>query len=294
MFKKVIPYVLAIFVFIIALILLWPAPSKMVVLAAHDLSAGHTLVAGDLYLQPMPASAVASDALTDTKLAVGQTLKIDRGQGDILRTSNLGEMITLQPDERAVAVKVTDETGLVGLLAPGEKIGIVASIPMQSQDTQGTFSKATIEGLRVLYLDPRFAASTNSSLSSASMQPVSNSTSLTGTGNASAATDRAETGFVVLAVPTGLQTVMYDFSADNSVSETRSVNVLELLAALSSTNGAEISLYLMPGESAKSFSSPGLWLPNLVVTPEASVTPTPTGLPGATLAGTTPSATPKP
>ncbi len=292
MFKKVIPYVLAIFVFIVALVLLRPAPSKMVVLAAHDLSAGHTLGAGDLYLQPMPANAVASDALMDTKLAVGQTLKIDRGQGDILRTSNLGEMITLQPDERAVAVKVTDETGLVGLLAPGEKIGIVASIPMQSQDTQGIFSKATIEGLRVLYLDPRFAASTNSSLSSASMQPVSSSTSLTG--SASAATDRAETGFVVLAVPTGLQTVMYDFSADNSVSESRSVNVLELLAALSSTNGAEISLYLMPGESAKSFSSPGLWLPNLVVTPEASVTPTPTGLPGATLAGTTPSATPKP
>jgi pilus assembly protein CpaB len=292
MFKKVIPYVLAILVFFVALILLHPAPSKMVVVAAHDLPAGHTLVAGDLSLVALPASSVASDALTNTRLAVGQTLKIDRGQGDILRTSNLGEMITLQPDERAVAVKVTDETGLVGLLVPGDKIGIVASIPMQSQDTQGTFSKATLEGLRVLYLDPRFAASTNSSLSSASMQPVSSSTSLTG--SASAATDRAETGFVVLAVPTGLQTVMYDFSADNSVSESRSVNVLELLAALSSTNGAEISLYLMPGESAKSFSSPGLWLPNLVVTPEASVTPTPTGLPGATLAGTPPFATPKP
>ena len=202
-------------------------------------------------------------------------------------------MITLQPDQHAEAVKVTDETGLVGLLVPGDLVGVVASIPMQSQDTQGTFSKATIEGLRVLYLDPRFAASTNSSLSSASMQPVSSSTSLTGS-SGGATTDRAETGFAVLAVPTGLQTVMYDFSVDNSVSESRSVNVLELLAALSSTSGAEISLYLMPPESAKPFSSPGLWLPNLVVTPAASVTPTPTGLPGAMQAGTTPSATPKP
>jgi pilus assembly protein CpaB len=293
MFKKAIPFVLAILVFIVALALLRPAPSKMVIVAAHDLSAGHTLAAGDLSLQSMPESAVASDALTDTKLAIGQTLKIDRGQGDILRTSNLGELITLQPDERAVAVKITDETGLVGLLVPGDRIGVIASIPMQSQETLGTFSKATIEGLRVLYLDPRFAASVNSSLSSSSMQPVSSSTSLTGS-SAGATTDRAETGFVVLAVPTGLQTIMYDFSTDNSASAARSINVLELLAALSSTSGAEISLYLMPPESAKSFSSPGLWLPDLVVTPAASVTPTPTSLPGAMPSGTTPSATLKP
>ena len=102
MFKKVIPDVLAAIVFIASLVLLRSAPSKTVVAAAdNDLRAGDTLVEGDLSLQAMPASAVASDALTDAKLAVGQSLRIDRGQGDILRTSNLGELITLQPDERS-------------------------------------------------------------------------------------------------------------------------------------------------------------------------------------------------
>jgi pilus assembly protein CpaB len=272
MFKKIIPYVLAIIVFFAAMVLLRPAPSKTVVVAAHDLRAGHTLVDSDLVIQAMPASSVASDALTDTKQAVGQTLKIDRGQGDILRSSNLGELISLQPDERAVAVKVTDTTGLVGLLVPGQKIGIVASVPVQSNTTQGTFSKATIEGLRVLYLDPRFAAT-----DSTSMQPASTSSSLVGTtGGVGTSTERAQQGFVVLAVPTSLQTVVYDFSAANAVSESRSVNVLEMLAALDSTSGAEISLYLMPGENAKQFSSPGLWLPDLVVTPQATPTATPT------------------
>ena len=272
MFKKIIPYVLAIIVFFAAMILLRPAPSKTVVVAAHDLRAGHTLVDSDLVIQAMPASSVAADALTDTKQAVGQTLKLDRGQGDILRTSNLGELITLQPDERAVAVKVTDTTGLVGLLVPGQKIGIVASVPVQSNTTQGTFSKATIEGLRVLYLDPRFAAT-----DATSMQPASTSSSLVGTtGGVGTSTERAQQGFVVLAVPTSLQTVVYDFSAANAVSESRSVNVLEMLAALDSTSGAEISLYLMPGENAKQFSSPGLWLPDLVVTPQATPTATPT------------------
>jgi len=271
MFKKIIPYVLAIIVFFAAMLLLRPAPSKTVVVAAHDLRAGHTLVDGDLSVQPMPASSVASDALTDSKQAVGQTLKLDRGQGDILRTSNLGELISLQPDERAVAVKVTDTTGLVGLLVPGQQVGIVASVPVQSNTTQGTFSKATIEGLRVLYLDPRFAAT-----DATSMQPASSSSSLVGTtGGVGTSTERAQQGFVVLAVPTSLQTVVYDFSAANAVSESRSVNVLEMLAALDSTGGAEISLYLMPGENAKQFSSPGLWLPDLVVTPQATPTATP-------------------
>jgi pilus assembly protein CpaB len=270
MFKKIIPYVLAIIVFFAAMLLLRPAPSKMVVVAAHDLRAGHTLVDGDLTVQAMPASSVASDSLTESKQAVGQTLKLDRGQGDILRSSNLGELITLQPDERAVAVKVTDTTGLVGLLVPGQKVGIVASVPVQSNTTQGTFSKATIEGLRVLYLDPRFAAT-----DATSMQPASSSSSLVGTtGGVGTTTERAQQGFVVLAVPTSLQTVVYDFSAANAVSESRSVNVLEMLAALDSTGGAEISLYLMPGENAKQFSSPGIWLPDLVVTPQATPTAT--------------------
>ena len=171
-----------------------------------------------------------------------------------------------------MAVKVTDTTGLVGLLVPGQKIGIVASVPVQSNTTQGTFSKATIEGLRVLYLDPRFAAT-----DATSMQPASTSSSLVGTtGGVGTTTERAQQGFVVLAVPTSLQTVVYDFSAANAVSESRSVNVLEMLAALDSTSGAEISLYLMPGENAKQFSSPGLWLPDLVVTPQATPTATPT------------------
>ena len=151
-------------------------------MAAHDLSAGHTLLATDLSLMAMPANSIASDALTDTKLAIGQTLKIDRGTGDILRTSNLGQMITLQPDERAVAVKITDSTGLIGLLVPGQKVGIVASIPMQSQNTQGTFSKATIEGLKSCTSTRALPLLTHSS--SSSMQSVNSSSStnsLTGT-----------------------------------------------------------------------------------------------------------------
>ncbi|MGB8211982.1 MAG: Flp pilus assembly protein CpaB [Anaerolineales bacterium] len=282
--KKVLPIVLAVVVFLAAIVLLRPASSKTVVVAAHDLRAGHTLADSDLVTQAMPANAIAADAITDIKQALGQTLRIDRGQGDVIRTSNLGGMITLQPDERAVAVKITDATGLVGLLVPGQKVGIVASIQMQGSDSQGIFSKSAIEGLRVMYVDPRFSAADTTT---SDLQTVGTPTAASGLSSVNgmgSATDRAQTGFVILAVPTSLETILYDFSANNSISQSRQVNVLELLAALGASDSTStITLYLMPGENAKQFTSPGLWLPGLVITPQA----TPTGTPSAPGAVTT-------
>jgi len=274
MFKKALPYVLAVIVFIVALVLLRPAPSKTVVVAAQDLNAGHTLVESDLSLQAMPSNAIAADALTSISQAVGQTLKIDRGQGDIIRSSNLGQLITLQPDERAVAVKVTDATGLVGLLLPGQKVGVVASIPVQGTAEQGTYSKAVIEGLKVMYIDPRFAA-TDATSSSTNNTSTTSSLVSTGSSGLSTSTDRSQNGFVVLAVPTKQETVVYDFSATGGSTQTRTVSVLELLAALDSTDSATVTLYLMPGENATQFTSPGLWLPSLAITPAPTPTATP-------------------
>jgi len=198
-----------------------------------------------LAVQAMPANSVASDALTDTKQASGKRSS-STGPGRYLAYSNLGELITLQPDERAVAVKVTDTTGLVGLLVPGQKIGIVASVPVQSNTTQGTFSKATIEGLRVLYLDPRFAAT-----DATSMQQPAAPVPWWEPPAASAQPPSVPSRVLLYWQSDSLQTVVYDFSAANAVSESRSVNVLEMLAALDSTSGAEISLYLMPGRKCQ-------------------------------------------
>jgi hypothetical protein len=81
---------------------------------------------------------------------------------------------------------------------------------------------------------------------------------------------------VVLAVPIELQTVFYDFSSSGAVSEQRTLNAIELLAALGSTDGAQITLYLMPSEASNDFSSSGLWLPDLIITPAPTATPSPT------------------
>ncbi len=267
--KKAFPIILAAIIFVVALVLLRPAPSRAVVVAAADLRAGHVLTDADLTMMSVPNSALASDVVTDKSLVIGQPLRIDRGQGDVIRASQVGNLIQVQPNERAVAVKITDSTGVAGLLVPGQQVGIVASIPEQNAGGSGIFSKAMIEGLRVLYIDPTFAANVNAN----TVPQATQSASLSGINT----NERATTGTVLLAVPVNLQTVFYDESSQQGgTSQTRTVNALELLSALSSMDGANVTLYLMPQVAAQKFTSPGLWLPNLVVGVD---TPTPTATP---------------
>ena len=287
--KKLFPIVIAAIVFLIAFAVLRPAPSQLVVVAAHDLKGGHVLAEQDIEMKAVPAEILAEDVVTDAALVIGQPLRIDRGKGDVIRNSHIGNLITLQPNERAIAVKITDGNGVSGLLTPGQTVGVIATIPQNNSDVSGTFSKSTIEGLRVLYIDPRFSASQDANVVPAEATPVGVS-GLSGLNT----DERAREGSVILAVPTGLQTIFYDFSASGAVSESRSVNALELLAALSYTDGASITLYLMPGENPVNFSSPGLWLPDLIKTPMPTPTldplntPAPVGISATTTPTTNP------
>lgn len=303
--KKAFPLVIAAIVFVAALVLLQPAPARIVVVAAYDLRAGHVLQEADLALLSVPDDVLAVDVITDKAMLIGQPLRIDRGQGDVVRASQLGNLIAVEANERAIAVHVTDASGVAGLLVPGQMVGVIASIPQDEPNStissaytadgvypngnvwnesvtppdhstsangaylgRGTFSKTTIEGLRVLFIDPRFAANMDANV----VPQETPQGALSGVNT----DERAREGTVLLAVPTNLQSIFYDFSTSGGISQTRSVNALELLAALSGLDGATITLYLMPQTGAEQFTSPGLWLPDLILAPQTPAPPTPT------------------
>jgi pilus assembly protein CpaB len=278
--KKIFPIILAAIIFVIAFVLLRPAPSREVVVAATDLRAGHVLTDADLTLMSVPDSALAPDVIADKTMLIGQPLRIDRGQGDVIRASQIGNLIKLQANERAIAVHVTDATGVAGLLVPGQSVGVIASIPQQdASGKSGMYSKATIEGLRVLYIDPNFAA--NMDVNTA---PAIDGTATPDAGIGSSGVNtnnRAVEGTVLLAVSTDQQTIFYDLTSTptqdgkKQVSQTRTVSALELLAGLASMDGASVTLYLMPDEKAAKLTSPGLWVPDLVTIPTAAPTQTP-------------------
>ncbi len=285
--KRFFPLLIGVVIFFFALVMLQPEATTPVVVAAANLPAGHTLAEADLTLQEYPKSMVPKDACLEIAPLVGQTLGVERRLGDVLYPENLGgEPIVLAPDERAVAIHVSDSGGLAGLLKPGDRVGVTAILP----DTAGSgvFGKAVIGGLRVLYISPAFQAEEPQA------EPVGTPQSGLGA-SAGSAQSRQETGTVVLAVPVTARVVGYDFAAFGVDNDARLVYAVDLLPALDQAGQAKLSLYLEP-EKPLGFVSSGIYLPDLARTPGPSPTPTetPVGYVAATPVPVLPGVTPFP
>lgn len=258
MLRKLLPLLLAGVTFIFVWLALSPGQQTQIAVAAVDLPAGHVIRAEDVTMRAVPADLVPTNALSATTPLLGQTLAVPRTAGDALLLSHLGQAVTLKPDERALAVRVTDSTGLAGLLQPGQHVG-VAAVLFDSFGT-GAYSKVTVRGMRVLYVPPAFRA-------------VDDSTQKPST--SSVGPQRQTQSVVVLAVPVTPQDIVYDAppSTDPQIvptPQTHKVNPVELLAALSAAQNAALTLFLEP-ESPAPFSTTGLYLPDLIVRP---ITPT--------------------
>jgi len=267
--KKLLPIVIAIPVFLLALLLMRPEATTPVVVAAMDLPEGHTLAATDLTVSQVPQSQAPQGAFSDPAQLVGQTLRVFRGTGDVIYPSHLGgEVIVLAPDERAVAIHVTDAAGLAGLIRPGDTVGVTAVMDSQ----EGPFAKTVANGLRVLYISPEFKASQGDP----SAFTASSSPSDPFAGGAASQSPRETEGTVVLAVPVEAITIGYDFSTFGVNSESRLVSLTDLLPALDLVTNIRLSLFLEP-DAPEFFITSGVFLPNLVITP--GPTPTATSCP---------------
>ncbi len=152
-----LPLLLGLLTFGLILLTLWPEPEPTVdiVVAARDLGVGAALAPAYLALRTLPADQAPPDAVSDPMPLVGQTLAVARFQGEPISPRHLGPGVRLGPDERALAVQVKRDRGLAGLLRPGARVGVVATLPDENGDL---FAKAVIENLRVLYVSPEFQA----------------------------------------------------------------------------------------------------------------------------------------
>ena len=264
--KKILPVLLAAVAFIVVLLILSPTPEENVLVAAYDLSMGHVIEEGDVVYATFPKEMVPEDAVFEPSEIIGLALLTGRSQGDIIRSSNIGsEPMALAPNERAVAITVNNASGLAGLLRPGDLVGITAVIDSSNLGEKGTYSKATIENLRVLYLSPEFQ----------SIDPDENIlTNETDNTSATVSTNRKTEGALVLAVSIESDNIVYDFKdvEPELGTQLRNVNVVEMLTALEASDSARLYVYLMP-RNAEEMVTSGLWLPELVIKPYK---PTPT------------------
>lgn len=268
--KKFLPIVLAIVVFGVALALNQPEPQVTVVVAAADLPEGKVLSETDLTVKEMPRSLAPEGAVSEVSALVGQRLRVSRSAGDPILPAHLGgEILELQPNERAVALSVSASQGLAGLLKPGDRVGLTVIVTVNQQ----TFAKYLAGGLRVLWVDPAFKR--EETAASPQGTPQAGGGLFGGGSSAPVDTGGSAKGLVVLAIPVDAQTVVYDFSLQGAVSENKPVYLVDVLPALSA-NGAQFGLVLEP-EQAQDVQTSGIALQGLAVTPNATYTPTPTG-----------------
>ena len=265
--KKLLPILVAGIVFVAALAFMRPEPTVPVPVAAADLPEGHIIVAADLQTRQMPNSAVPPATIIDSAALVGETIRLPRVAGDFFYASALGgEQLELAPNERAIAVHVTDSGGLSGLIKPGDYVGLTATLQGsltilgekddQEKTISGAYSKYLTGGLRVLYISPDFIA----------LDPAASSPADSGASSAFSSSNsrqRRTDGVVVVAVPVDAQVLAYDFLRFNSESEATWIYLVDLLPALDSSGDISISLLLEPRAPA-AITTSGMFVPDLI------------------------------
>jgi len=274
-----VPLLLGAITFGLLAFALWPQeePVRTIVVAARDLGAGAELQPSDLTVATVPETQAPVDAVTDPAQLVGQTLTVVRFAGEPVTARQLGDAVVLNPDERGIAVKVTADKGLAGLLRPGMEVGLIATLAEQDGEI---YAKSMLEGLRVLYVPPDFQARPYAPISA---QLTMNNGQAASYQAPPPTAESVEDGVLVLAASTQPMTVTYAFAdptvvellpaeivegeepAPEETEEPPAVRVvpIELLAALNAADAA-FALVLTP-ESGAASTTEGLSVARLMV-----------------------------
>ena len=280
-----LPLALGLITGLLLLAVLWPkdAPQQMVVVAARDLGAGQTITAADLSVVELLAAQAPADAVADPAQLAGQTLAVVRFAGEPITLRHLGAAVSLQPDERGIALQVKADTGLAGILRPGMTVGVIATLPVKPAAASRTdpngelyptlpgnslYAKTVLEGLRVLYVSPDFQARPyQPATASASVKPGASTGGSTETATYNSGTSgTVREGVLLLAASTQPITLTYPLAApagSAAVSEpTYTFVPVELLAALNAAGG-QFALTLAP-DLAQPYISTGTALDALL------------------------------
>ncbi len=234
-----------------------------VVVATHALAVGQTITEADIELRPIHASAVHDDAITALEDVIGKRLGQARLGGDqITQAALVGAdnplVPALEAGHRAIAVKVTDNQGLLGTLRPGDTVSVIG---VNNQGGSGSEARLVLSGLKVLLVSYDFRYS-----EPAEPAPSGDSGNLT---SLSSSRQRVREGVVVLDVPVvpisitvGISTATSLAGVISSAPVQVSASPVEVLALLNNDQNTKIHLALEP-VGALSVDTPGMSLSDL-------------------------------
>lgn len=131
-----------------------PQAGARVLVAGAALPAGHQLTAADVQFADAPIESISATMFRDAKALEGRILTTPVEAGQILRLSLLapeGTSSALQAKVpagmRAVTISVNEFSGLAGLISPGVKVDLVATL---NDNVSGeTFAKTIVQNVEV-------------------------------------------------------------------------------------------------------------------------------------------------
>ncbi len=131
---------------------------KNVVVATLEIPFGQMVEAQHVTLVRMPKDTVPDDAYDATEKVVGKIATFAMLRGDIVRGARLAEHLggstlasLIEPEKRAISVRVDDVVGVGGFLLPGNRVDVL--VAKQVGNNSNAVSETILEDLRVLAVD---------------------------------------------------------------------------------------------------------------------------------------------
>jgi pilus assembly protein CpaB len=133
-----------------------------VVVANKDLDPGHLITAEDISTMKWPADAVTKTVFTDNKAVVGRAVltPIVKGQtmfeGLLAAAGSEGGLTALVPDGmRAVAIEITESSGVGWMLVPGCRVDVIAALRQGENNSE--MARTIVENVKVTAVGQRLA-----------------------------------------------------------------------------------------------------------------------------------------
>lgn len=120
--------------------------------STRDVAAGEILTAADVEIQNLPQKDPV--ALTSASQAVGKLPLVPIAKGSLVLASQFPVLSpvaqSLQPDERAVAIKVNEVVGVGGFVKPGDHVDVLLYLRAERETQDVSSAQVVLSNVRVL------------------------------------------------------------------------------------------------------------------------------------------------
>ena len=146
--------------------------SVQVVVAGRDMEAGSQIKDGDVKLAALPSGAIPPTSFTKLSDVIGRVVAIPVVRGQTIVKPGLapeGSVTGLQalvpPGMRAVTMEVNEFSGVGGLLVPGARVDVVATL--NDDETRKPVARTLVQNAKVIAVAQKLTGKTGNELTNA-------------------------------------------------------------------------------------------------------------------------------